>query len=202
MQYVDDTLLSCLVAATLVVVAHGIDGLGPRDDDGEGMARSLALALCGLALGLLAVAAFFATTRTDLLIVVCTAAATLVSLMPLVGLLPGGVRHQVRRINPWDRAFRIRPTRAADLLTPAASPGRTGASAQSQTVPSATPAPRAVTAASANQASSPSSDPAPTAAVAPEVHEVHEAEETLHDVSAVVGDLDRLLGLDHRPRRP
>lgn len=200
-----DAVMFCLIAAALVVVAHGIDAVSSRRRSGDGWGNSLALALCGLGLGLVCLGAVMATSRTDLLLTLSTAAAVVVSAMPLVGLNAGD--EDAPPANPWDRAFRVRRGRVTQLLSPTPRPA-----------PPQSPAPRTAPPAGVPEAARegvvmPTGMPGPerTAAEvvtqrrrpAPSDPEVYEAEETLHDVTEVVGDLGRLLGLDRRDgRRP
>ncbi|GMA41147.1 hypothetical protein [Mobilicoccus caccae] len=117
----DDALVFCLIAAALVVLAHAIDALGSRKGDGDGWANSLALSLCGLALGILVVGATIAPSRTDLLLTMSTAGAVIVSALPLVGFRAGDGEN-MHPANPWDRAFRVRRSRVSELLSPTPRP--------------------------------------------------------------------------------
>lgn len=121
----DDALMSCLVAAGLVVLAHGLDAVSSRRHrDGDGWGRSLALALCGVALASLVLGVSVASERGDLLVLLATGVAVCVSAIPL------GRGHLVGRrtqpANPWDRAYRVHPARVAALLSskPANAPLR------------------------------------------------------------------------------
>lgn len=203
----DDALVFCLIAAALVVLAHAIDALGSRKGDGDGWANSLALSLCGLALGILVVGATIAPSRTDLLLTMSTAGAVIVSALPLVGFRAGDGEN-MHPANPWDRAFRVRRSRVSELLspTPRPQPADPPRARRGPATPPGTPRegvimpavdPRAAAAQPPTAATPPRTRPAASSP------EVYEAEETLHDVSEVVGDLGRLLGLDRRehPRR-
>lgn len=203
----DDALVFCLIAAALVVLAHAIDALGSRKGDGDGWANSLALSLCGLALGILVVGATITPSRTDLLLTMSTAGAVIVSALPLVGFRAGDGEN-MHPANPWDRAFRVRRSRVSELLspTPRPQPADPPRARRAPATPPGTPRegvimpavdPRAAAAQPPTAATPPRTRPAASSP------EVYEAEETLHDVSEVVGDLGRLLGLDRRehPRR-
>lgn len=211
----DDALLFCLLATAFLVAAHGVDALGSRrDKDDDGWAHSLALALLGLAVGMLVLAATFASSSTDLLVTLASCAAIAVSAMPLVGFRFGNGTRE-RPANPWDRAYRVRPARVAQLLSPArpapapAAPREprayegvvlpdsvSGQPAPPRDRPERPTAPTGL----GDSVPAPATPPAsqPGVASAPEVYE---AEETLNDVSQVVGDLGRLLGLDSDDRR-
>lgn len=215
--HADDTLLYCIAAACGVVLAHGVDAFASRGRRVDG-GHPLALALLGLAVVSLVAGGLVATSATDVLVVVASCAAVAVSALPLTGVRLG--RAEDGPANPWDRAYRVQPGRVAQLLSrrpgrraevhPGPGDGeRPGATiAGAVRPPRATPDPEPVP----PGASTPTLDPggARRGVVVPPADsgrppastpEVYEAEETLHDVTEVIGDLGRLLGLDRRPRR-
>lgn len=213
-----DTVLSCLVAAALVVVAHVIDGVGGRRRGS--WSNSLALALCGLSLVTLAVSVVRAGSRTELLLLASTAVATCVSAIPLfaaddepettaVSAPPAPAPRPQPPRNPWDQTFRVRRNRVAELLgvPPRPAPTTAPTARRPDEAPSALGIATAPTATPATAPGTPTvmpgataTDPSPPRRSA--FPEVDEAEETLNDVGQIMGDLGRLLGLgsDH-PRR-
>ncbi|GAB49982.1 hypothetical protein [Mobilicoccus pelagius] len=213
-----DALLYCLVAAGCVVLAHGVDALTSRRDAER--THPVALALLAVGVTALAVGALFARSSTDVLVVASSCAAVAVSALPLLGFRLGG-DSETRRVDPWDRAYRVHPGRVARLLSPriprpTPEAPRTGRAAGR---PTSRTGSTAATPPADRPAADPTPAPLPTRTMEAATHhgvvvtpgppgttppaarpEVYEAEETLHDVTQVVGDLGRLLGLDRRPR--
>lgn len=200
--HVDDALVVCLIAACLVVLAHGIDAIGSRHSE-DGWWHPLALALCGLAICLLIGRLAFVQSTGDAIELLATATAVTVSALPLVGRRgPAGVR--LRPANPWDRAYRVTPTRVAQLLSPAAQTrqrpprvsGRPGTSSASK--PQALigtvlePAPASPPARPAPQPPGSTDQVGPPAPNGP----TQEAAEALHNVDDVLNGVLHLLGLD------
>lgn len=184
----DDAMAFCLAAAGLVVVAHVTDALsGRRHPHGEGWGRSLALALAVLAVIGLVAAAVLASSTTDLLLILATCTAVTISTIPLLG--PRDPATSPRQ-NPWDRAYRVRPARVAELLAPPrrrrAERAATDRTPREGVVVTSTATPSPV---AEDRLGPARTDPG-----------LRDAEETLQDVTDIVGDLDRLLGLD-RDRR-
>ncbi|MDO5627924.1 MAG: hypothetical protein Q4G43_06335 [Mobilicoccus sp.] len=187
-----------LIAAGLVVLAHVVDAVSQRRrPDRDGWGHSLALALCGVAAIGLVLGGTLADTPADLVVILATGVAVTVSMIPLLGHRDVDAA-RARPSSPWDRAYRMQPGRVAQLLAPPrratprpvvrdATPreGVVVENGVSPQTPSAQPQQNR-----RRGTSTPASDPV-----------VREAEETLHDVTEVVGDLGRLLGLDPRRER-
>lgn len=205
--HVDDALVVCLIAACLIVCAHGIDALGSRYRE-DGWWHSLALALCGLAICLPLGRLVFVRSTGDAIELLATATAVAVSALPLLRVRgPGGERRQPA--NPWDRAYRITPTRVAQLLSPAAQPRRPPPSVSGAPATSSPSNPRALVgtvleptfprlpATPGQQPPNSAEQVRPRAPYGP----TQEAAEALHDVDDVLNGVSHLLGLERDPRR-
>ncbi|WP_168582466.1 hypothetical protein [Gephyromycinifex aptenodytis] len=218
--HVDDALVVCLIAACLVVLAHGVDAIGARRRE-DGWWHSLALALCGLALCLLVGRLAFIQSVGDVIELLATAAAVTVSALPLVGVRGAGGERQ-RPANPWDRAYRITPARVAQLLSPAAPPrasrnsdSNVDTNASAHAVDSVRRTLSGVildppgTATHPRRASASAATPPPSSSSSDETSRprvangpTQEAAEALHEVEDVLNGVTSLLGLraERRPR--
>lgn len=199
----DDALLLCIAAACLVVAAHGVDVLSARRGAG-GFGHSLAFALCGLALCLPVALVPFARSSSDVLLLLATAGAVVVSAAPLVR--SGQPGEPDRRANPWDRAYRVHPSRVAQLLSPPRRSGRSAgpAAGWAPTTPQApTAPPRGAVHTGIVLPSTPPKPPQPprppdVVEPAPRAPE-EQAVEALQDVEDVVDGYTTLLGLRPPP---
>lgn len=209
--HVDDALVVCLIAASLIVCAHGIDAIGSRYRE-DGWWHSLALALCGLAIGLLLFRLVFVRSTGDAIELLATATAVAVSALPLLRVRgPGDERR--RPANPWDRAYRITPTRVAQLLSPAARPRRPSPQMRGRPATSSSLAPRALTgtvlpprlprspATPGQQPPGPSDDLSNPVHLRAAYGPTQEAAEALHDVDELLNGVSHLLGLERGRRR-